>query len=142
METITFSNEEEAKYLLDRYDEIINITIVNLYSLSKTKGIIVLSNIDRKSKDHLYILRIAMMAKDTFNFPLKLHTSFWNWLCLNWRMRKLSRRVPREKNEENAIYAIDVKELIEFMYPPIREYIGENFKFEDIYEAFYRKELD
>lgn len=125
--------------LFREYDGLIGLTMVNLYSLSKAKETIVLSNIDRKNKDHLYILRIAMIAKDTFNFPLKLHTDFWNWLCLNWRMRKLSRRVPREKNGENVI---DVNELIEFMYPPIKKHIGVIFRFEDIYDAFYRKELD
>ena len=139
METITFSNSQEREELFNKYDEIINITMVNLYSLSKAKETIVLSNIDRKNKDHLYILRIAMIAKDTFNFPLKLHTDFWNWLCLNWRMRKLSRRVPREKNGENVI---DVNRLIDFMYNPISEHMGSDFKFGDIYDAFYRKELD
>lgn len=139
METVTFSNSQEMDELYNKYDEIINITMVNLYTLSKNKGEIVLSNIDRKNKDHLYILRVAMIAKDVYNFPLKLHTSFWNWLCLNWRIRKLSRRVPREKSEENLI---DATRLIDFMREPICEHMGADFKFGDIYNAFYRKDLD
>ena len=87
METVTFSNQDELNYKFDRYDEIINITMVNLYSLSKARNEIVLTNIDRKNKNHLYLLRIALIAKDAFNFPLKIKTGFWNWLCLNWRMR-------------------------------------------------------
>lgn len=139
METKTFNNSKEMNELYNKYDKIINITMVNLYTLSKDKNEIVLSNIDRKNKDHLYILRIAIIAKDIYNFPLKLHTSFWNWFCLNWRMRKLSRRVPREKGEENLI---DTAQLIDFMREPISEYMGVDFKFGDIYNAFYRKDLD
>ena len=139
METVTFSNQDEINYKFDRYDEIINITMVNLYTMSKNKGEIVLTNIDRKNKDHLYLLRIALIAKDAFNFPLKIQTSFWKWLCLNWRMRKLSRRVPRVKNREDVV---DVQRLLDFMYNPIAEHMGNDFKFADIYDAFYRKELD
>ena len=139
METVTFSNQDELNYMFDRYDEIINITMVNLYSLTKARNEIVLTNIDRKNKNHLYLLRIALIAKDAFNFPLKIKTGFWNWLCLNWRMRKLSRKAPRVKEYDDAI---DAQRLLDFMYNPIAEHMGHDFKFADIYEAFYRKELD
>ena len=136
MEDTKMINVEE---LYNKYDEIINITMVNLYTLSKDKGEIVLSDIDRNNRDHLFVLRVALMAKDIYNFPLKLRTSFWNWLVLNWRMRKLSRRIPRQKE---MISAINVPGLIEFMYAPIQAYMGENFKFEHIYNQFYKGELD
>lgn len=138
MEAITFSNEPEMKELYDKYDEIINITLLNIYSLSKNKGEIVLSNIDRKNKDHLFVLRVALLAKDIYNFPLKIKVGFWEGLRLNWRMKKLSRRVPRIKECENAI---NVADLIDFMYGPIWEYMGEDFEFSNIYDTFYRKEL-
>lgn len=138
METVTFSNPHEKDELYNKYDEIINITMVNLYSLSKEKGEIILSGIDRHNKDHLYVLRIALIAKDVYNFPLKIRTGFWNWLALNWRMRKLSRRVPRDKGEYNVV---SVNKLLEFMYPPIKDYMGHGFEFGDIYSEFYGKEL-
>ena len=47
----TFSTEE----LLNKYDEVINIIMINLYSFSKDKEKIILSEIDRKNKDHLLI---------------------------------------------------------------------------------------
>lgn len=139
MEDITFSNKHEQDILFDEYDKIINITLVNLYTLSNKKKEIVLSGIDRHNKDHLYALRIALVARDVYNFPLKIRTGFWNWLCLNWRMRKISRRVPRDKEQDEAI---DVCSLLEFMYEPIKKHMGNNFKFGNIYDAFYGKELD
>ena len=139
METVTFSNEKELQELYNKYDEIINITLVNLYTLSKEKNEIILSGIDRNNKDHLYVLRIALIAKDVYGFPLKIRTDFWNWLCLNWRLRKLSRRVPKDRSNYEVT---SVDELLEFMYPYLKEYMGEEFKFGNIYDTFYGKELD
>lgn len=136
MEDIKMVNAQE---LFNKYDAIINITMVNLYSLSKGKREIILSNIDRKNRDHLFILRVALLAKDIYNFPLKLETGFWNWLVLNWRMRKLSRRVLRVKDSGTLI---DVQNLIDFMYITFKETIDENFEFAHIYNQFYKGELD
>lgn len=135
MEKIRITSTEE---LFDEYDKIINITMVNLYTLSKDQKKIVVSDFDRKSKDHLFILRVALLAKDIYNFPLELDVNFWDWLILNWRMRKLSRRIPRHKGQ---MPNVNVRNLIEFMYPPIRENLGETFKFSTIYNQFYGKEL-
>lgn len=139
MDNITFSNESELEELYKRYDEIINITLINIYSMSKTKGEIVLSPINRKNQNHLYLLRVALLAKDIFNFPLKIKSGFWNWLCLNWRMRKLSRRIPMADEFEDSI---DVDKLLDFMKKALTEQMGEDFEFANIYNAFYRKELD
>lgn len=137
MTTKEFKNENYD--LLNKYDEVINITMVNLYTLCKDNETIILSNIDRTNSDHVYILRVALLARDIYGFPLKLKTGFWNWIVLNWRMRKLSRRVPRYTGEDSTV---DINDLIEFMYAPVRNYLGEEFKFSDIYNEFYKGELD
>lgn len=128
-----------ANELFDKYDEIINITMINLYTLSKEKREIVLSDINRKDRNHLFILRVALIAKDVYNFPLKIQTSFWNWLCLNWRMRKISHRVPRVKEYDNPI---NVNRLIGFMQNPIKKYMGVDFEFANIYNQFYKGDLN
>ena len=128
-----------AEELFNRYDEIINITMVNLYTLCKDTETILLSGLDRKNRDHLFILRVALLAKDFYNFPLKMRIGFWDSFVLNWRMRKLTRRVPRDLNPGPAV---NVPELIDFMYPHIRAFMGEDFEFGHIYNAFYGKELD
>ena len=128
-----------AEELFNRYDEIINITMVNLYTLCKDTETIVLSDLDRKNRDHLFILRVALLAKDIYNFPLKMRIGFWDSLVLNWRMRKLTRKVPRELEPGPSV---NVTGLIDFMYPHIRAFMGEDFEFAHIYNAFYGKELD
>ena len=124
--------------LLDKYDEIINITMVNLYTLTKEKKTIIISNFDRKNKDHLFVIRVALMAKDVYGFPLKMRCSFWDWIILNWKMRKLSCFIPRDNV---SLPIVNIPKLLEFMYPPIKEYMGENFKFEHIYNQFYKGDL-
>ena len=136
MEDIKMIDSEEQ---LNKYDEVVNIIMINLYTLSKDKGKIILSELNRKDKDHLLVLRVALMAKDVYNFPLSLKIGFWDSLILNWKMRKLSRKIPREKESDMAI---SVPELLKFMYPPVKNYLGENFEFSHIYNAFYRKELN
>lgn len=135
MENVKMISVEE---LYNRYDEIINITMVNLYTLCKDAQTIVISDFNRKNRDHLFILRVALLAKDVYGFPLKLRAGLWDWIVINWKMRKLSRRVPRYLDPGPAV---NVPELIEFMYGPIREYMGENFEFNHIYNAFYKGEL-
>lgn len=130
--------------LLDAYDAVVNLCLVNFYTLSNEKKEIVLTNIDRKNKEHLFILRVALIAKDVLNSSLYFQTGFWNWLVLNWKLRKLSCRIPRIKNYKNTI---NVQELLDFMRPGIEEFIQETapeseFNFGDIYDEFYKGELD
>lgn len=127
-----------AQELLDNYDEIINITMVNLYTLTKEKGTIIISDFNRKNRDHLFVIRVALMAKDVYGFPLKMRCGFWDWIILNWKMRKLSRFIPRDNV---SLPVVNISKLLEFMYPPIKEYMGENFKFEHIYNQFYEGDL-
>lgn len=127
-----------AQELLDNYDEIINITMVNLYTLTKEKGTIIISDFNRKNRDHLFVIRVALMAKDVYGFPLKMRCGFWDWIILNWKMRKLSRFIPRDNV---SLPVVNIPKLLEFMYPPIKEYMGENFKFEHIYNQFYEGDL-
>ena len=130
---------EQNKELLDKYDMAVGTLMLNLYSLSKNSKSIILSNIDRNNKEHLLVLRTALIAKDIYNRQILLHTNLWNWIVLNWRMRKLTHRVPREKSTDMLI---DVNEVLDFMRPTFVELIGEDFNFGHVYDAFYKGELD
>lgn len=138
MET-TMINDMEKDVLYDLYDQAINAVLVNIYTLTKNDGQIILSDIDKKNKNHLLILRVALMAKDIYNFPLNIKTSLWHWTMLNWKMRKLTRVVPREKEKE---INVEVQDLIDFMTPVLKQAINEDFEFANIYEAFYEGDLD
>ena len=135
MEEIKTVNDQE---LLDKYDEIINITMVNLYTLTKEKKTIIISDFDRKNRDHLFVIRVALMARDVYGFQLKMRCSFWDWIILNWKMRKLSCFIPRDNASSHVV---NIPKLLEFMYKKKKKYMGENFKFEHIYNQFYEGDL-
>ena len=137
-EIVTFSNSMDKDVLYNLYDQAINALMINIYTLTKDKREIVLSDINPKDKNHLLILRVALIAKDVYDFPLKIKTNFWNWLTLNWRMRKMSCHIPREKDQEENV---NIEALIDFMTPALREVINEDFEFCHVYNAFYKGEL-
>lgn len=137
-EIVTFSNSMDKDVLYNLYDQAINALMINIYTLTKDKREIVLSDINPKDKNHLLILRVALIAKDVYDFPLKIKTNFWNWLALNWKMRKMSYHIPREKDQEENV---NIEALIDFMTPALREVINEDFEFCHIYNAFYKGEL-
>lgn len=137
-EIVTFSNSMDKDVVYNLYDQAINALMINIYTLTKDKREIVLSDINPKDKNHLLILRVALIAKDVYDFPLKIKTNFWNWLTLNWKMRKMSYHIPREKDQEENV---NIEALIDFMTPALREVINEDFEFCHIYNAFYKGEL-
>ena len=79
MDNITFSNESELEELYKRYDEIINITLINIYSMSKTKGEIVLSPINRKNQNHLYLLNLIYNMQNLF-----VHSKLYSYNVHNY----------------------------------------------------------
>lgn len=119
------------------YDGLIGLTMYNITALSDERKII-LENFDRKNKEHLYFLRIALMARDIYNMPLFIKTSWFNIFLLNWKMRKSFNRVLRAKKNEKGI---NVQEVLDFMRQDGKQRIGENFSFVDIYNNYYEGSL-
>lgn len=132
--------------LLNKYDGIIQYCVYNIWEKSNYSEKIILTNIDRNNKEHLLILRLALIAKDIYNRPMYMKTGLWNWIVLNWRMRKLTMRVSRVKKDDVVHEFVDVNTLLEAIRQVVLEYLGEeyakNFSFADIYEAYYKGELD
>lgn len=128
---------EEKVYQV--YDGLINETIKQIYLASKEKNKIVLVKLNPKDKEHLFILRIALMARDIFNIPVHVEMNFFKWLMLNWRMRKGFNRVLRIKNfQDNGIV---VPTLSDYIRSQGQETLGETFKLGDIYDTYYEGSL-
>ena len=133
-----------ASDLFREYDGLVGLTMLNLFSISKENKIIRLYHFDRKNREHLYILRIALMARDIYGFPLEVEGSWWDIFCLNWKIRKGFDKIKRYKpvvgEGEEWLYhkgAICVPELLDLMRPDGISRIGENFTFANIYNQYY-----
>ena len=133
-----------ASDLFREYDGLVGLTMLNLFSISKENKIIRLYHFDRKNREHLYILRVALMARDIYGFPLEVEGSWWDIFCLNWKIRKGFDKIKRYKpvagEGEEWLYpkgGTCVPELLDLMRPDGISRIGENFTFANIYNQYY-----
>ena len=125
--------------LFREYDGLVGLTMLNLYTLTKDKKKICLINFDRKDPEHLYLLRVALMARDVYNKPVEIVCSWWDIFCLNWKMRKSFDKI---KKSVWGISGIDVQEILDFMRQDGINRLGNNFTFADIYHHYYEGSLN
>jgi len=128
-----------ASDLFREYDGLIGLTMLNLYTLTKDKKVIRLINFDRKNKEHLYLLRVALMARDIYGKPVEVGGSWWDIFCLNWKIRRGFEKVKRDKWN---VFGIDTQKMLDFMRPDGIKRLGENFTFADIYKQYYEGSLN
>lgn len=122
------------------YDGLVGLTMLNIYSLSKELGVIRLVNFDKKNKEHLFILRIALIAREMYGMPVEVEGNWWDIFCLNWKIRKGFNRIKRAHWAN--LSGIWVPDLLNFMRPDGKQRLGESFTFADIYNAYYEGSLD
>ena len=129
--------EEEYRH----YDELIATTLENIYEMSKD-GVIRLYCFNAKDKEHMCILRIALIARDLFQFPIEVDASWWDVVCLNWKLRKNFDKVKRFKVKlgKDALKGINVPMLIDKFHVIGRQYFG-GADFKDVYEAYYERKM-
>ena len=129
--------EEEYRH----YDELIATTLENIYEMSKD-GVIRLYCFNAKDKEHMCILRIALIARDLFQFPIEVDASWWDVVCLNWKLRKNFDKVKRFKVKpgKDAPKGINVLMLIDKFHTMSRDHFG-GVDFKDVYEAYYERKM-
>ena len=117
------------------YDEAVSITLSNLHGLSIPSGKIQLLNFDRKNVEHIYLLRIALMARDVFDLEIEIDASWFDVWYINRKIKKGFRRVKRMTfSNDNAIPAHIV---LDYMRDSFEARLGNNFSFGDIYHTYY-----
>ena len=122
---------------MDKYamfDNIVSVTLVNIYSLSKVSGSIILENFDPKNKEHLYFLNVAMLARDVFGFPIKVKLGWFKTFMLNLKLHRKIMKVKRAKAYENGI---KVPEVLDYMRPLFED--ADEYGYASIYEAYYKR---
>lgn len=125
--------------LTHEYDKLIGVTLINIHTLSKEKMKICLLNFDKKNLEHLYLLRIALYARDVYGFPIEIDTSKWAVFCLNRKLRKNFSKVARARYLNKGI---NTTEILDFMRAAVAETLGANFSFGDIYKYYYEGSLN
>ena len=134
--TMIEPTEEEYRH----YDELIATTLENIYEMSD--GVIRLYRFDRKNKEHMCILRIALIARDFYQYPVEVDASWWEVICLNHQLRKNFDKVKRFKARlgKDAPKGINVPMLIDKFHIISRQYFG-GADFKVVYEAYYERKM-
>jgi len=122
--------------MMDKLDAVAQMTLTNIYTLTKDSQFITVKNFNLKNKEDLFFLRVATIAKDIFDKPIFAECGFFTWLWLNWKFRKVCKF-------RRCLYAnpksIDVHEVLDFMRPALSSFMGDEMTFDVIYELLYEK---
>lgn len=129
--------EDEIYHL---YDIAVSVTLSKLYNLSKETGIIRIHWFQRKYKSHLFLLRIALIARDLFGVSIELEgISRWELFLINRKIKKSFGKIHRGKIRTNSIAA---PQFLEDLYTKIAEETGVKIDFGAVYDAYYEGSLD
>lgn len=122
--------------LYREYDQLIGLTMLEIIKASKDEGVIRLLNFNPLNKGHIYLLRIALFARDIYDMPIELDCDSWDVFRINWKMRKGFSKV--KKANRFACKGVRSYALTEQIRNIGKERIGEHFLLEDIYNVYYK----
>ena len=124
------------------YDGMVATALEAIWNLSSEHKVIRLYRFDRKNKAHMCILRIALMARDLYQYPVEVDTSWWGVMCLNRQLRKNFDKVKRFRLKvgKNDNKGVNVPMMIDHFRSISKAHFGcVNFK--EIYEAYYERKM-
>ena len=132
--------EKVEDNLYREYDGLVGLTLLNIYSKSKDAGKIRLLEFDRKNKEHLFVLRVALLGRDLYRMPVEVDCGWWDRLRLNRKLRKGFDKVGRVP--DFVVKGVWVPHLLDLMRVDAEERLGGNFTFADIYNTYYEGSCD
>ena len=118
---------------LKLYDELINKTSINIFTLSKDKNGIYLSNFNPSNKNHRYFLQVARTVSMITNKQIYLDMKLFSYL--KFKIFTKSKDVLKGKIENG----INIDEVLSFMSNSLQI---DSSIFGKIYEEHWRKNND
>lgn len=118
---------------LKLYDELINKTSINIFTLSKDKNGIYLSNFNPSNKNHRYFLQVARTVSMITNKQIYLDMKLFPYL--KFKIFTKSKDILKGKIENG----INIDEVLSFMSDSLQI---DNSIFGEIYEKYWRKNND
>ena len=118
---------------LKLYDELINKTSINIFTLSKDKNGIYLSNFHPSNKNHRYFLQVARTVSMITNKQIYLDMKLFSYL--KFKIFTKSKDVLKGKIENG----INIDEVLSFMSNSLQI---DSSIFGKIYEEYWRKNND
>lgn len=126
-------NFDESIY--NHYDKLVALAIFQIEASANKSNLICLNNFDRKNKEHWFMLRMALIARDLYQYSVVINASWWNVFLVNWKMRKSFFKVGRAKTP--LLEGVWTEDVLNELHAAGAESLGEDFSLADIYEAYY-----
>ena len=125
------------KQILKAYNELVGITLTNLYTLSKDKQTLSLGKFDIEDPEHLYMMSVAVGSASIINKEIRVDAGYFD-------RKKLYQMYPCEKfnwkKRAKKKECFNTNEVLDFMRPAAIDLIDdEMFYFGDIYHTFYER---
>lgn len=125
-------SEDELYHI---YDEAVSLTLSNLHSFSIPNQKIQLLSFDRRNIEHIYLLRIALMARDVFGLEIEIDAPWYDVWYINRKIKKGFRRIKKMAfSNDNAI---PVHIVLNYMRDSFEARLGNKFSFGDVYHTYY-----
>jgi hypothetical protein len=118
----------------DIYNQIVSAFFSLLWDKSReTHGVIALDNFDTKNEEHLFLFEVAKVVCSCTDRELQLNLNWFERRKL-WRPVRKAFKMFKKPTEQT----IDTVELLNQLRNTCESLIGEDFKYSDIYNEFYK----
>lgn len=123
-----------------QYDSMVATALKAICELSSEHNVIRLYHFNKKDKEHMCILHIALIVRDLYQYPVEVDASWWEVMCLNRQLRKNFDKVKRFKLKmgKSDNKGINVPVMIADLHAIAYEHFGW-VRFDEIYEAYYER---
>lgn len=122
--------------IYNKYDRIIQATLLNISASSKHSNSIVLKDFDYNDPNHLYFFEVVKMANTFWSTKIILDMPFFKYLLFKRKHKNLDIKKATKK-ELSGSNSIDIYKILSFIQKAFEE---NNRIFMDIFEAYYKKE--
>lgn len=113
-----------------KYDQIVQSTLINIYTMSKEDNKVILVNFDPKTNTDKCVIEIAKIAQSLWNFDIEVDLpllKFWMF-----KIKNKDARIKRYKKYSEK--KVDVQELKMFVS---KAFVETTMIYEAIYNAYY-----
>lgn len=125
------STENLENELYRTYDTVVGKILTELASYD----VIRLAGFDRKNKEHLLILRVALIVRDFYDTPIELGIPWWDGVVVNWKIHKSFERIKIiNRFEPNHIW---VPSLVKKIKSEIKAERDICVHLDDVYDTYY-----
>lgn len=129
--------EEANVEIYRQFDQAVGLTLREMLKYFSPDSSLHLLGFDRNNVEHMYVLRIALMARDLWQVKVTVDSTWLNWRRLNWKLRKGFDKVGRTPN--GWVKGVPVPEFLDEIRAIAKEQIGveDDFDFSTIYKLYY-----